>query len=64
MRAASDVFLGAVEAFYAGPLLDYLFIADKRVALRRSIASLLAGDVFHDAIWLRETRKRIADWTA
>jgi flavin-dependent dehydrogenase len=64
MRAASDVFLGAVEAFYAGPLLEYLFIEDKRVALRRSIASLLAGDVFHDAVWLRETRKRIAEWNA
>lgn len=61
LRAASETFILAVRAFYAGPLVDYLFAESKHNVLRRSITSLLAGDVFHDAIWLRDARKRLAE---
>lgn len=60
MRAGSETFVSAVQAFYAGPLVETLFAEDKHEALRRSITSLLAGDVFTDAVWLRDARKRIA----
>lgn len=59
IRAGVETFLAAVEAFYAGPLVEQLFTADKHVALRRSITSLLAGDVFGDAAWLRDARARL-----
>lgn len=59
LRRAAETFILAVESFYAGPLVDVLFTEDKHVALRRSITSLLAGDVFGDAIWLRDTRLRL-----
>jgi hypothetical protein len=42
-----------------GPLVDHLFAPDKHAALRRSITSLLAGDVFDDAVWLRDMRPRL-----
>jgi flavin-dependent dehydrogenase len=64
MRLASDTFLAAVRAFYAGPLVDTLFAENKREALRRSITSLLAGDVFSDQIWIRDTRLRLAEMVA
>ena len=38
-----------------------LFAEDKHTALRRSITSLLAGDVFADAVWLRDARVRIRE---
>ncbi|HEY8076521.1 MAG TPA: NAD(P)/FAD-dependent oxidoreductase [Labilithrix sp.] len=63
MRAASETFVTAVQAFYAGPLVDFLFIEEKHLALRRSITSLLAGDVFHDQVWIRDARRRLAEWT-
>jgi hypothetical protein len=53
-----------VKAFYAGPLVDTLFAPDKREALRRSVTSLLAGDVFHDAVWIRDARLRLAEMVA
>lgn len=59
VRAGAETFILAVSSFYAGPLVGYLFAEDKRAALRRSITSLLAGDVFTDAIWLRDTRLRL-----
>lgn len=59
VRSAAETFVLAVQAFYAGPLVTHLFADDKRDALRRSITSLLAGDVFGDAIWLRDTRLRL-----
>jgi flavin-dependent dehydrogenase len=62
VRAASETFIAAVQAFYAGPLVDYLFIEEKHLALRKSITSLLAGDVFHDAVWIRDARRRLAEW--
>ncbi|MBX3208484.1 MAG: tryptophan 7-halogenase [Labilithrix sp.] len=59
VRAGAETFILAVQAFYAGPLVGYLFAEDKHSALRRSITSLLAGDVFGDAVWLRDTRLRL-----
>ncbi len=64
VRAAAETFILAVQAFYAGPLVDYLFAEDKRTALRRSITSLLAGDVYSDAVWLRDTRLRLHEMLA
>jgi flavin-dependent dehydrogenase len=61
LRAGAETFILAVKAFYAGPLVGYLFADDKRTALRRSITSLLAGDVFGDAVWLRDTRLRLRE---
>jgi flavin-dependent dehydrogenase len=61
VRTAAETFILAVRAFYAGPLVDTLFAPDKHTALRRSITSLLAGDVFGDAVWLRDTRRRLRD---
>lgn len=60
MRTGAETFVSAVQAFYAGPLVDTLFAPDKHEALRRSITSLLAGDVFGDSVWLRDAKKRIA----
>ena len=59
MRAGADLFLGAVQAFYDGPLVSYLFAEPQHPWLRRAITSLLAGDVFdEDARWAREMRTR------
>ncbi len=58
-RAGAELFLGAVQAFYSGELVSYLFADPQHPFLRRAITSLLAGDVFHhDAIWTREMRIR------
>jgi flavin-dependent dehydrogenase len=64
LRTAAETFVLAVQAFYAGPLVDSLFSEDKHLALRRSITSLLAGDVFHDAVWIRDARRRLGEWAA
>jgi 2-polyprenyl-6-methoxyphenol hydroxylase-like FAD-dependent oxidoreductase len=58
VRAGADLFLGAVQAFYEGELAGYLFADPQHPFLRRAITSLLAGDVFGDAIWAREMRTR------
>jgi len=59
MRAGTDFFLGAVQAFYAGELAPLLFAEPQRPFLRRAITSLLAGDVFEpDARWAGEVRAR------
>lgn len=60
LRAGAETFISAVQAFYAGPLVEVLFHEDKHEALRRSVTSLLAGDVFGDSVWLRDAKKRIA----
>jgi flavin-dependent dehydrogenase len=60
LRTGAETFITAVQAFYAGPLVDTLFAENKHEALRRSITSLLAGDVFSDSVWLRDAKKRIA----
>jgi flavin-dependent dehydrogenase len=57
-RAGADLFLGTVQAFYAGDLVSYLFAEPQHPFLRRAITSLLAGDVFDDARWARELRSR------
>jgi flavin-dependent dehydrogenase len=48
LRAAGDLFLGAVQSFYRGELRGLLFAPEQRATLRRMIISMLAGDVFHD----------------
>lgn len=56
IRRAGDLFLGAVQSFYRGELRDLLFHPDQRPTLRKTITSMLAGDVFHDeklpALWV------------
>ena len=61
VRAGAETFILAVRAFYRGPLVAHLFTADKHAALRRSITSLLAGDVYGDSIWLRDIRLRLKE---
>jgi flavin-dependent dehydrogenase len=59
IRAGADLFLGAVQAFYAGDLVSYLFADPQHPFLRHAITSLLAGDVFdQNARWVREVRSR------
>lgn len=48
LRKAADLFLGAVQSFYRGELRELLFHPEQRPALRKTITSMLAGDVFHD----------------
>ena len=48
MRTAGDLFLGAVQSFYRGDLRGLLFAKNQRPVIRRSITSMLAGDVFHE----------------
>jgi flavin-dependent dehydrogenase len=58
-RAGAEMFLGAVQAFYSGELVSYLFADPQHPFLRHAITSLLAGDVFDgDAVWSREMRTR------
>ena len=59
IRRAAETFILAVRAFYAGPLVDLLFAENKHEVLRKSVTSLLAGDVYVDAVWLRDARTRI-----
>jgi flavin-dependent dehydrogenase len=61
LRQGAEMFILAVQAFYAGPLMEAIFAENKHAAIRRSITSLLAGDVFTDAVWLRDTRLRFAE---
>lgn len=59
LRRGADLFLGAVQAFYAGDLTSYLFADPQHPFLRRAITSLLAGDVFDaEARWAGEMRSR------
>lgn len=48
IRYAVDLFLGVVQAFYAGHFRETIFEQNQRRAMRRIITSILAGDVFHD----------------
>ena len=58
-RAGAQLFVGAVQAFYAGDLVSYLFANPQHPFLRRAITSLLSGDVFDPAArWTREMRAR------
>jgi hypothetical protein len=61
LRAAANLFLGAVQSFYRGELRSLLFADEQRAILRRMITSMLAGDVFHDAptpTWVRFFQER------
>ena len=59
IRAGVDLFLGAVQGFYAGDLKAYLFAQPQHPFLRRAITSLLAGDVWDPAArWVGEIRGR------
>lgn len=58
MRAGTSLFLGAVQAFYAGTLVDQLFATDQRPFIRRAVTSLLAGDVLDpDPRWANSLRE-------
>jgi flavin-dependent dehydrogenase len=59
-RRAYETYIGVVQAFYRGSLIDLLFETKKRDMLRRMITSILAGDVFHEQgpRWLREIERR------
>jgi flavin-dependent dehydrogenase len=58
-RSGADLFIGAVQAFYDGDLVSYLFAEPQHPFLRRAITSLLSGDVFDEgARWARELRER------
>jgi len=62
VKLGTDTFVDAVQAFYAGGLVRYLFAEKKHTFLRRSITSLLAGDVYsRDARWIKDVRARLAD---
>jgi flavin-dependent dehydrogenase len=64
IRTGAETFILAVQAFYAGPLMEAIFAENKHNALRRSITSLLAGDVFNDSVWLRDTKLRLREMVA
>jgi len=59
LRAGADLFTGAVQAFYDGDLVSYLFADPQHPFLRRAITSMLSGDVFSEnARWACEMRAR------
>jgi flavin-dependent dehydrogenase len=59
LRSGSDLFLGVVQAFYAGALTEHLFADPQHPFLRRAITSLLAGDVFdRSPPWRQEMANR------
>ena len=60
VKRASETYIGVVQAFYDGSLVELLFDPNKRDLMRRMITSVLAGDVFHqeEPRWLREIARR------
>lgn len=61
-QLGAATFTDAVHAFYAGGLLRYLFAEKKHTFLRRSVTSLLSGDVYSlDARWIKDVRVRLAE---
>ncbi|MET0594239.1 MAG: NAD(P)/FAD-dependent oxidoreductase [Polyangiaceae bacterium] len=60
VKRACDTYVGVVQAFYQGSLVDLLFETKKRDMMRKLVTSVLAGDVFHeeDPRWLREMQRR------
>jgi flavin-dependent dehydrogenase len=60
VKTATETYIGVVQAFYEGPLIELLFDKNQRDMMRRMITSVLAGDVFHDdkPRWLREVERR------
>jgi flavin-dependent dehydrogenase len=60
MRAGAELFVRAVQTFYAGDLASYLFAQPQHPFLRRAITSLLCGDVFDpNAGWLSGITARL-----
>lgn len=65
VKQGTDTFVEAVQAFYAGGLVRYLFAEKQHTFLRRSITSLLAGDVYTpESRWLKPVRSRLAEMAA
>ncbi len=65
VKHGTDTFVEAVQAFYAGGLVRYLFAEKQHTFLRRSITSLLAGDVYQsDSRWLKAVRSRLSEMAA
>jgi flavin-dependent dehydrogenase len=59
MRHGAELYLGAVQAFYAGDLTSYLFAEPQHPFLRRAITTMLSGEVFDvDAPWARALRAK------
>jgi flavin-dependent dehydrogenase len=59
MRHGAELYLGAVQAFYAGDLTSYLFAEPQHPFLRRAITTLLSGEVFDvEAPWARTLRAK------
>jgi flavin-dependent dehydrogenase len=60
IKTATETYIGVVQAFYEGPLIELLFDQNQRDMMRKMITSVLAGDVFHDdkPRWLREVERR------
>jgi flavin-dependent dehydrogenase len=59
VKRGTDLFVGAVQAFYRGNLIPYLFADPQHPYMRRAITSMLAGDVFdQDIPWARDMRTR------
>jgi flavin-dependent dehydrogenase len=55
-RRATEIFVGAVQAFYKKSLLPLLFAPEQRPLMRAMVTSILAGDTYHDdePRWVRE----------
>lgn len=60
LRRGTEMFIGAVQAFYDGELVKYLFADKPHMFLRRAITSMLAGDVFAQSRWSNDLRTRFA----
>jgi hypothetical protein len=60
VKKACDTYVGVVQAFYQGSLVELLFETKKRDMMRKLVTSVLAGDVFHEEEprWLREMQRR------
>jgi flavin-dependent dehydrogenase len=60
VKKACDTYVGVVQAFYEGSLVELLFETKKRDMMKRLVTSVLAGDVFHEEEprWLREMQRR------
>jgi 2-polyprenyl-6-methoxyphenol hydroxylase-like FAD-dependent oxidoreductase len=60
VKKACDTYVGVVQAFYGGGLVELLFETKKRDMMKKLVTSVLAGDVFHEEEprWLRELQRR------
>ncbi len=59
IRSGAELYMSAVQSFYAGDLTSYLFADPQHPFLRRAITTMLSGDVFDDdAPWARALKSR------